>query len=269
VAWLVPAGRAVGTVLRDPVVVILLLAGAAELLAGDPLVDGLVLLTVAAALARDRVRGRPPGGVPIAAPGWADRLVRARPTPALVIGGLLYSVAAGGLARFSWPAMVAVAVPGVVGGGERVVRRARAAGRGGAHPAGRGGGVGGGLRRAGPLGAGRVAAAALAHHGLARASDHQHPARSSARVASRPLGRVCRVAGARMVPGAAMSSRAVTIAGYLLIVGCGVALELSSRRRGSPVPSFGALLRRVMRTRSGRVGVLVGWAWLGVHFLAR
>jgi hypothetical protein len=39
VAWLVPAGRAVGTVLRDPVVVILLLAGAAELLAGDPLVD--------------------------------------------------------------------------------------------------------------------------------------------------------------------------------------------------------------------------------------
>jgi hypothetical protein len=113
--WLVPAGRAVGTVLRDPVIVILLLAGAAELLAGDPLVDGLVLLAVAAALARDRVRGRPPGGVPIAAPEWADRLVRARPTPALVIGGLLYSVAAGGLARFSWPVMVAVAVPGVVG----------------------------------------------------------------------------------------------------------------------------------------------------------
>jgi hypothetical protein len=77
--WLVPAGRAVGTVLRDPVIVILLLAGAAELLAGDPLVDGLVLLAVAAALARDRVRGRPPGGVPIAAPEWADRLVRARP----------------------------------------------------------------------------------------------------------------------------------------------------------------------------------------------
>ncbi|MFL6271662.1 MAG: hypothetical protein ACJ75A_16250 [Actinomycetes bacterium] len=114
-AWLVPAGRAVGTVLRDPVIVILVLAGAAELLAGDPLVDGLVLLTVAAALARDRVRGRPPGGVPIAAPEWADRLLRARPTPALVIGGLLYSVAAGGLARFSWPVMVAVAVPGVVG----------------------------------------------------------------------------------------------------------------------------------------------------------
>jgi hypothetical protein len=66
-----------------------------------------------------------------------------------------------------------------------------------------------------------------------------------------------------------MTSRAITIVGYLLIMGCGVALELSSRRPGSPVPSLGAVLRRVMRTRSGRVGVMTGWAWLGVHFLAR
>jgi hypothetical protein len=66
-----------------------------------------------------------------------------------------------------------------------------------------------------------------------------------------------------------MTSRAVTIVGYLLILGCGVALELSSRRRGSPVPSLGVVLRRVMGTRSGRVGVMTAWAWLGVHFLAR
>jgi hypothetical protein len=118
VAWLAAAGRAVGMVLRDPVIGILLLAGVAELLAGDPLVDGLVLLTVAAALSWDRVRRqRAPGGEPAAAPGsrGTDRLVPARRTPALVVGGLLYSVAAGGLARFSWPAMVAVAVPGIVG----------------------------------------------------------------------------------------------------------------------------------------------------------
>jgi uncharacterized protein YceK len=66
-----------------------------------------------------------------------------------------------------------------------------------------------------------------------------------------------------------MTSRAVTVAGYLLIVGCGVVLQLASRRPGSPVPSLGTVLRWVMRTRSGRVGVMVGWAWLGVHFLAR
>jgi hypothetical protein len=26
---------------------------------------------------------------------------------------------------------------------------------------------------------------------------------------------------------------------------------------------------RVMRTRSGRVGVMAGWVWLGLHFFAR
>jgi hypothetical protein len=66
-----------------------------------------------------------------------------------------------------------------------------------------------------------------------------------------------------------MTSRAITILGYLLIVGCGIALELSSRRPGSPVPSLKAVLRRVMGTRSGRIGLMTAWAWLGVHFLAR
>jgi hypothetical protein len=66
-----------------------------------------------------------------------------------------------------------------------------------------------------------------------------------------------------------MTSRAITILGYLLILGCGIALEAVSRRPGSPVPSLGSVLRRVMRTRSGRIGVMTGWAWLGVHFLAR
>jgi hypothetical protein len=29
------------------------------------------------------------------------------------------------------------------------------------------------------------------------------------------------------------------------------------------------VLRRAMRTRSGRVGVIAGWAWIGIHFFAR
>src|SRR4029453_3313098 len=90
VAWLAPAGRAVGTGVRGPVIRILLLAGVAELLAGDPLVDGLVLLTVAAALSWDRVRRqRAPGGEPAAAPGsrGTDRLVPAPRPPPLGVGG--------------------------------------------------------------------------------------------------------------------------------------------------------------------------------------
>jgi hypothetical protein len=110
-------GRVAGTVLRDPVIAILLLAGVADLLAGDPVVDGLVLLTVAAALGWDRVRRRPAGdhGPGRFGAGWGERLVPAHGGPALVAGWLLYSVAAGGLTRFSLPALVAVALPGLVG----------------------------------------------------------------------------------------------------------------------------------------------------------
>jgi hypothetical protein len=36
-----------------------------------------------------------------------------------------------------------------------------------------------------------------------------------------------------------------------------------------PIPPLGDLLTRIMRSRTGRVGVLVAWAWLGLHFFAR
>jgi Family of unknown function (DUF6186) len=36
-----------------------------------------------------------------------------------------------------------------------------------------------------------------------------------------------------------------------------------------PVPPLGDVLTRIMRTRTGRVGVLVAWAWIGLHFFAR
>src|SRR5512133_313360 len=113
-------GHTAGTVLGDPVIDILLLAGVAEILAGDPLVDWLVLLATAAALGWDRIRrGRPPDGEAVAVAragqGWVDRLMPVHLTPALVIGGLGYAVAAGGLDPFSRPAMVAVAAPGLAG----------------------------------------------------------------------------------------------------------------------------------------------------------
>ena len=66
-----------------------------------------------------------------------------------------------------------------------------------------------------------------------------------------------------------MSSHAVTLAGYALIASAGVGLQLLSRRAGSRIPSLGAVLGRVMRSRSGRVGAVAGWAWLGLHFFVR
>ncbi|MGO9139919.1 MAG: DUF6186 family protein [Streptosporangiaceae bacterium] len=40
-------------------------------------------------------------------------------------------------------------------------------------------------------------------------------------------------------------------------------------RTRSRIPSLGETLSRVMSTRTGRVGMLVAWAWLGLHFFAK
>jgi Family of unknown function (DUF6186) len=66
-----------------------------------------------------------------------------------------------------------------------------------------------------------------------------------------------------------MNSHDITVAGYLAIASSGVALELLSHRWQSKIPSFEQVLSRLMRTRSGRIGVVAGWAWLGMHFFAR
>ena len=66
-----------------------------------------------------------------------------------------------------------------------------------------------------------------------------------------------------------MSGHEVTIAGYLVVVAGIVLLQVLGAWTRVPVPSFGDLLTRAMRSRTGRVGVLVAWAWIGLHFFAR
>jgi hypothetical protein len=66
-----------------------------------------------------------------------------------------------------------------------------------------------------------------------------------------------------------MSGHEVTIAGYLLVAAGIVLLQVLATRTRVPVPSLGELLTRAMRSRTGRVGALVAWAWIGLHFFAR
>jgi Family of unknown function (DUF6186) len=66
-----------------------------------------------------------------------------------------------------------------------------------------------------------------------------------------------------------MNTHDITIAGYLLVLVSIVALQVLATRTRAPVPALGELLTRAMRTRTGRVGVLVAWAWVGLHFFAR
>ncbi len=66
-----------------------------------------------------------------------------------------------------------------------------------------------------------------------------------------------------------MNSHDLTVAVYMTFAVAGVVLQAISFREGSKIPSLGMVFSRVMRTRSGRVGVMAGWVWLGLHFFAR
>ncbi len=63
--------------------------------------------------------------------------------------------------------------------------------------------------------------------------------------------------------GTAMSGLAVAV-----LVAVAVALEVSARRRPDGATA-GQALAAAMRSTPGRAAVLLTWAWLGVHFLAR
>jgi Family of unknown function (DUF6186) len=68
-----------------------------------------------------------------------------------------------------------------------------------------------------------------------------------------------------------MNSHDITITGYLVVLAAGVILQLlaTRTRTRAPVPSLGKVLAWAMNTRTRRIGMLVAWAWLGLHFFAR
>lgn len=66
-----------------------------------------------------------------------------------------------------------------------------------------------------------------------------------------------------------MNSHDITVLGFLIIAAALIGTEITARRTDGQIPNFTQLVTRVMRTRTGRVGVLVAWAWLGLHFFAR
>ncbi len=66
-----------------------------------------------------------------------------------------------------------------------------------------------------------------------------------------------------------MNSHDLTVLGYLVFLLAGLLLELLATRTRMQIPALEQVLTRVMRTRTGRVGVLVAWAWVGLHFFAQ
>lgn len=60
--------------------------------------------------------------------------------------------------------------------------------------------------------------------------------------------------------------RIVTLAGYIVIVGSMVTLELRARRRPDLLAPLRDMLAEVMTTRTARVGIIAAWWWFGWHF---
>lgn len=66
-----------------------------------------------------------------------------------------------------------------------------------------------------------------------------------------------------------MPTRAITIAGFALVIAAMVVLEIVARRRTTRIPTAGEWLGYLMRPRVGRVLILLGWWWIGWHYFAR
>ena len=64
-------------------------------------------------------------------------------------------------------------------------------------------------------------------------------------------------------------TRAITIAGFVVVIAAMLVLEALGRRDSSRIPTAGQWLGYLMRRRTGRVLILLGWWWLGWHYFAR
>jgi Family of unknown function (DUF6186) len=66
-----------------------------------------------------------------------------------------------------------------------------------------------------------------------------------------------------------VNSHDVTVLGYLAVLLAGIVLQLLATRTRAPIPPLGKVFAWAMSTRTRRVGLLVAWAWVGLHFFAR
>jgi hypothetical protein len=66
-----------------------------------------------------------------------------------------------------------------------------------------------------------------------------------------------------------VNSHDVTVLGYLAVLVAGIVLQLLATRTRAPIPPLGKVFAWAMSTRTRRVGLLVAWAWVGLHFFAR
>jgi len=63
-------------------------------------------------------------------------------------------------------------------------------------------------------------------------------------------------------------TRAVTIAGYLVVVAAGLVIDVLGRRGANGFVPLGETVAAAMGDRTIRIAMVATWWWLGWHFLA-
>lgn len=66
-----------------------------------------------------------------------------------------------------------------------------------------------------------------------------------------------------------MTSRDLIILSYLALAVVAVVLVVASRRRPDRIATFAETIHALGRPRAIRLVLVLTWAWLGWHFLAR
>jgi hypothetical protein len=66
-----------------------------------------------------------------------------------------------------------------------------------------------------------------------------------------------------------VSMRTVTIAGFVALAVLAVALYVAGRQRRLRFAPLGEVFDAVRSCTPGRLALVLGWAWVGWHFLAR
>jgi Family of unknown function (DUF6186) len=66
-----------------------------------------------------------------------------------------------------------------------------------------------------------------------------------------------------------MLTRSITVIGFAALISAMAGLEFAARRGISRIPTLGQWLGYLMKSRTGRALVLLGWWWLGWHYFAR
>ena len=66
-----------------------------------------------------------------------------------------------------------------------------------------------------------------------------------------------------------MTSREITITGFVALGLGGVMLEAIGRRATTPIPTFGRLVGWLMRSSPVRIAILFAWWWVGWHYFTR